>query len=76
MNSRVRKDKTGKIVQEKITLLNVEIVISDTIVNHSRKSFGLFDLMGAIGGFEKNLTKIGMFFFNPIATHAYFLKII
>lgn len=32
--------------------------------------------MGAVGGFERNLTLIGMFFFKPIATHGYFLKAI
>jgi len=57
-------------------LLDIEAVIADTVVIHKRKSFGLFDLMGAVGGFERNLTLIGMFFFKPIATHGYFLKAI
>ena len=57
-------------------LLEIEVVAADTVVKHGRKSFGLFDLMGAVGGFERNLTLIGMFFFKPIATHGYFLKAI
>ena len=57
-------------------LLDIEIVVADTVVIHKRKSFGLFDLMGAVGGFERNLTLIGMFFFKPIATHGFFLKAI
>lgn len=61
---------------ERRKLLGVEVVIADTVVLHGRKSFGLFDLMGAVGGFERNLTLIGMFFFKPIATHCYFLKAI
>lgn len=57
-------------------LLDIEVVAADTVVKHGRKSFGLFDLMGAVGGFERNLTLIGMYFFKPIATHGYFLKAI
>ena len=66
----------GEDELERTKLLELEVVIADTIVMHSRKSFGLFDLMGAVGGFERNLTLIGMFFFKPIATHCYFLKAI
>jgi hypothetical protein len=65
-----------EIHNERRKLLDIEVVVADTVVIHKRKSFGLFDLMGAVGGFERNLTLIGMFFFKPIATHGYFLKAI
>ena len=57
-------------------LLDIEFVISDTQIDHTRKSFGVFDLMGAIGGFERNLTLICIFFLKPIAQHNYLLKAI
>ena len=57
-------------------LLDIEFVISDITIDHSRKSFGVFDLMGAIGGFERNLGLIGTFFLKPIAFHNYLLKAI
>jgi len=57
-------------------LKEIEFVISDTKVDHTRKSFGVFDLMGVIGGFERNLSLIGLFFLKPIAHHNYLLKAI
>jgi len=57
-------------------LLEVEFIIADTIRDHSRKPLGILDIMSALGGFERNLSLLGMMMVKAISSNAFFLKAI
>lgn len=56
--------------------MEVEFIIADTIRDHTRKPLGILDIMSALGGFERNLSLIGMMMIKAISSNAYFLKAI
>jgi hypothetical protein len=56
--------------------LEVEFAIADTVKDHSRKPLGILDIMSALGGFERNLSLLGLMMVGAISRNAYTLKII
>ena len=75
MNRKKEIVKYGDNVNRQI-LLEIEFVIADTIRDHSRKPLGILDIMSALGGFERNLSLLGMMMVKAISGNAFFLKAI
>jgi len=56
------------------TLFTFALFMAETKLSHSRKAYGLLDLMGDMGGIIEVLTFGCSFFINPISEHSFILK--
>lgn len=55
-------------------LQNVVLLLDQTGIAHSRRKYGLFDLLGDLGGVTEVIMIFFGFIFYPISEHSFVIK--